>query len=153
AHFIPYYLFLPVVGLSLVVAVGFVWLYDSVARFRPSIAATAIVVIFAGVLVVTNRTIHAETETSRLLGGSSIMAGNTLNDLKRMYPTVPPETSIYFADGREPVQWDHDSGALIGMAYGLDNPNVFYESRGDAFFPDVASVLVFSVRDKHLVDE
>src|SRR4029079_8765713 len=48
AHFVPYYLFLPVAGLSLVVGAGFIWLYDALSRIRPALAAATIAILLAG---------------------------------------------------------------------------------------------------------
>jgi hypothetical protein len=153
SHFIPYYLFLPVVGLSLVVGLAFVWLYDLLYRFQAVVAGAAVVVIFAGVLNATSRTIHADIESNNLLGGSAKLALNTLNDLKTFYPVLPPEVTLFFADANESLAWQHDFGGLIKMAYGTDNFSTHYESQGDSLFPEVKNVLVFEVRNGHLVNE
>jgi hypothetical protein len=42
-HFLPYYLFLPGVGLSLIVGIVFAWSYDALSRIHTSIAAAIIV--------------------------------------------------------------------------------------------------------------
>jgi hypothetical protein len=151
AHFIPYYVFLPATGLALVVAAAFVWLYDKLVSIQPVAAAAAIVVVFTGVLYVNSRTIAADIRDNPLLGGSSHIAWNTLNDLQRLYPAINPGTPIYFADKNDSIAWAHDNGGLIKMAYGVDMP-VLYESNGDPIDPDASSALVFEVRNGRLID-
>jgi hypothetical protein len=43
AHFLPYYLFLPVAGLSIALGTAITWLYDRAARFHGSVAMTSAV--------------------------------------------------------------------------------------------------------------
>ena len=152
-HFLPYYLFLPVAGLSLVVGAGFIGLYDALSRIRPALAAATIVILLAGVLLVTSRSIRNEIAGNRLLGGSATLASNTLKDLKGFYPSLHPEAKLYFADGRESLAWDHDSGGLIKMAYGVDAISVGYESSGDSLSIGDRSTLVFGVHNGRLSDE
>src|SRR5439155_24190153 len=42
-HFIPYYLSLPIIGLSLIAGTVFVWGYDCLRRVQPLVAAASIV--------------------------------------------------------------------------------------------------------------
>ena len=74
-HFVPYYLFLPVAGLSLVVGAGFIGLYDALSRIRPALAAATIVILLAGVLLVTSRSIRndiARQSIARRVGDARI---------------------------------------------------------------------------------
>ena len=152
AHFLPYYLFLPVIGLSLVVGLVFAEVHDRLRRFQPVLAAAIIVVVFGSVLVVTSRSIEGDIRSNSLLGGSASIASNTLSDLKRLYPVLPATTTIFFADANEPVAWHHDYGGLIRMAYATKEISVLYESLGDSLFPEVEKVLVFEFRDGRLTD-
>jgi hypothetical protein len=71
-----------------------------------------------------------------------------------MYPVVPAKTTIYFDDTEEPLNWDHNNGSLIKMAYNEDQISALYASNGDvAVIPDENSnIIVLQVHDKHLVD-
>jgi hypothetical protein len=151
AHFLPYYLFLPVVGLSLAVGGAFAWLYDWVRRIQPALAASIIGVILIGGLLVASTTAEADIRDNPLLGKSSSLAKDTLDDLMRLYPKLPENATIYFADARQPLTWQHDWGGLIRMAYNARIP-VLYESGGDLVPPEAPNTLVFDVRDGHLVD-
>jgi len=153
SHFLPYYLFLPVVGLSLMVGTTLVWLYDVLRRVQPSLAAMTIALILAGVLYVNSSIIHTTIKEDSLLGRSSTIAANTLSDLKRFYPVLPAGATLYFADAKDSLLWHHDSGALMQMAYGTDNLSVLYESRGDLMLPDLKDAFVFRILNGHLVDE
>jgi hypothetical protein len=152
AHFIPYYLFLPIAGFSIVVGVVTAWLYDKLSRIRPPVAAATIVLLFGGSLYVNDRIIRTDIQDNRLLGASAKVAGATLGDLKRLYPTLPDGTTLYFADARERVDWEHDSGSLIKMAYETDKISILYESQGDSLAPFTPNALVFRVRNGRLID-
>jgi hypothetical protein len=151
AHFVPYYLFLPVVGLSLAVGGAFAWLYDLVRRIQPALATAVIGVVFIGGLFVARTTAEANIRDNPLLGKSSSVAKDTLDDLMRLYPTLPENGTIYFADARLPLTWQQDFGGLIRMAYNVQIP-VLYQSAGDLVPPDASNMLVFDVRDGHLID-
>src|SRR5205823_6642044 len=116
SHFLQYYLFLPIVGLALIVGAVLVWLYDVLRRLQPLVAGAAIALVLGGVLAATNRTIQGDIRDNQLLGGSSRAALNTLTDLKQFYPSLPAKTTLYFEDALEPLTWQHDSGGLIKMA-------------------------------------
>jgi hypothetical protein len=152
-HFIPYYLFLPVAGLSLLAATVLTRLYDALNRIRPLAAGTSVALILAGMLYVTRVSIQADIRNNRLLGGSATLALNTLSDLRRLYPTLPPDAILYFEDANEHLAWEHDWGGLIRMAYGVDTISALYQGQGHALTPDAQNVFVFAVRNQHLVDE
>src|SRR5262249_35145251 len=50
SHFLPYYLFLPVIGLSLIIGAAFTWLHDQLYTFQPVVAAVCIALLLSGVL-------------------------------------------------------------------------------------------------------
>jgi len=153
SHFLPYYVFLPVAGLSLVIGTVFAWLYDQLRRIHPSVAALTIALLFSGVLYVTSSIIRTDIEHDGILGGSAEIAWNTLNDLKRFYPVLPAEATLYFADANESLLWHHDSGALIHMAYGTDRISVVYESQGRSPSSVVKGSFFFRPVNGRLIDE
>jgi hypothetical protein len=153
AHFLQYYLFLPVAGLAIVVGAAFAGGYDVIRRFQQVLAATAIVLIFGGVFAATSRSILGDIRDNQLLGASARLASATLNDLKRLYPSMPDNTTLFFEDEHEPLVWQHDAGGLIKMAYATDKISALYASQGDGLLPDTRGVLFFNVRDGHLIDQ
>ena len=59
-----------------------------------------------------------------------------------MYPVLPAKTTIYFDDAEEPLDWEHNHGGLITLAYHEDRINALYASQGDAaVVPDAVSRL------------
>jgi hypothetical protein len=152
-HFIPYYLFLSVAGLSLMVGAGFVWLYDRLRRFHMVVANSIIMLVFGSILYVQARPIAANIRDNSLLGGSAGLSASTLNDLKVFFPSLPEDMTIYFADAEQSVAWGHDFGGLIKMAYGTERVTVLYQSQGDVVFPEIEHLVVFGVHDGRLVDQ
>src|SRR5206468_2890102 len=55
-HFIPYYLFVPIIGLSIAVGAVFTWVHD-VLPAPPVVGAVVILSIFGGLLYLTDRSI------------------------------------------------------------------------------------------------
>jgi hypothetical protein len=152
AHFIPYYVFLPVAGLSVVIGAGFTQFYDLLARRQAAVASAAIALLFGGVLYVNSITIHGDILNNNLLGASARAAWTSLNDLKTLHPTLRAGTTLFFADANESLAWHHDLGGLIKMAYGTDLISTLYESQGDALFPEVTDVIVLGVVKGRLDD-
>ena len=152
-QFLPYYLFLPVLGISLIVGTTFARLYDALSRIHTSIAAASIVLIFSGLFYVMSNRIGTAIEYDGLLGGSAKLAWNTLNDLMHSYPAFPAGATLYFVDANENLSWPHDSGGLIKMAYGMDKISVLYQSLGDSVLSDTQNVFFFGIRNGRLIDE
>jgi hypothetical protein len=147
-HFVPHYLFVPIVGLSIVVGVVFYTAYDALRSIQPILAVASIAVVFAGLLYANSRSIRGDIRDNRILGGSAKLAADTLTDLKRLYPTLPAEATLYFADADESIQWEHDNGGLLRMAYGNDNIKAIYASQGVSL--PARDVTVFDIRKGHL---
>jgi len=89
-HFLPYYLFLPLAGLSVLIGSAFGWATDRLMRLHWAVAASMITVVFVGLLVACSASIHADIENHRLLGGSAAIASQSLRDLMDLYPVLPP---------------------------------------------------------------
>jgi len=153
-HLIPYYLFLPIAGLSLVVGAAFAWIYDVLRRRQPVAAGAILFMTFAGMVYVTSRSIRGDIRDNGLLGGSADLAFSSLTDLKRLYPAMPAKTTIYFDDLEEPLSWEHNNGGLIKMAYNEEQITSLYASLGDAAAVSGNNNTIFlGMHGKHLVDE
>jgi len=152
-HFLPYYVFLPVAGLSLIIGSAFTWLYDQLRRIHVAVAALTLGLLLGGVLYVNRSMIRTDIEHNGILGASAELARSTLNDVKRLYPVLPADARLYFADGNESLLWHHDSGALLQMAYETNKITALYESQGDSPFSVPNDVLVFRLVKGRLIDE
>src|SRR5262249_24341006 len=109
--------------------------------------------LFGGVLYVNRSMIRTDIEHNDILGASAELARRTLNDVKRLYPVLPADARLYFADGNESLLWHHDSGALLQMAYETNKITALYESQGDSPFSVPNDVLVFRLVKGRLIDE
>jgi len=153
-HFIPYYLFLPIAGLSLVAGTAFTFAYDFLRGVQPLAGGAFVAAMFAGLLYITGITIGQEMRDNRMLGGSAELALNSLTDLKRLYPELPRKATLYFDDLDEPLVWDQSWGGLLKMAYNTDEISVQYASLSDSPIEDSGENTIFlGVRDKHIVDK
>lgn len=148
-HFAPYYLFVPIMGLSLSLGIAFALAYDLARSIQPQLAAAAIVLLFGCLLYVNSRAIRGDIRDNPILGDSARLAYDTLTDLRRLYPALPAGTVLFFVDGKQSIQWAHDSGNLIKMAYGNDEIKVLYQSGGDPL-PAGRDVEVVEIHDGHL---
>jgi len=152
-HFIPYYLFLPLAGLSMTIGIAFVWIQDKLQQVHAIVGPMFLIVSLGGVLIATSHSISADIQQNRLLGGSAEYALNSLTDIKRLQPALRPNQQIFFDDAAEPIYWDQSWGGLIRMGYDRDDIIVNYASLGDPLFStEVDDTLVMAVRNKHLVD-
>ena len=152
-HFLPYYLFLSVVGFSLLVGSAFTWVCDTLRR-APYLAWPLVAGVLAGVLYVCSVSIHANIRSNQLLGESADRASSSLNGLKQMYPVLPPSPVIYIDDETEPVWWHHNRDALIQMAYNRSDVRVLYSSLGQSIPPEVAveNTILVRFENSHLTD-
>lgn len=154
-HFLPYYLFLPIVGFSLVIGTVFAWLHDNIRSLQPVVAAAAMVAVFGGMLYVCSVSIHADVRDHIWLGNSARLARSSLDELRLLYPALPSNGTIYINDDEEPLAWHHSSGGLIKMAYNTKDVSVFYSSAGDPIPEGVPAdkLILLRFQNKHLLDE
>jgi len=126
-HFLPYYLFMPLVGFSIAVGTIIDAAYRGAARFNPHFAAIAIavpLVVLAGICAVCAR---RDMANNRLLGISARIAENSLKDVKKAHPTLQPNTTIYISDAEEPsLSWDTSQGAIFKMGYNDETLQTLY---------------------------
>ena len=68
-------------------------------------------IVLTGICAVAARN---DGRDNRVLGLSSRLAENSMNDLKDAHPTLQPNTTIYISDAEEPsLSWDTSQGALF----------------------------------------
>jgi hypothetical protein len=156
-HFLPYYLFLPLAGFSLVLGTVFAWVGDRLWRMNWAITAVTIALLVGGLTVVCNASIQRDVDAHPLLGGSARRARRSVEALKSLHPTLPANATVYFADDEEPLAWDHAWGGLIKMAYSREDVRVLYSSFGDLLTLSSAvtrsNTVVLRQRGENLIDE
>jgi hypothetical protein len=104
-------------------------------------------------LYVVSGSIQNEIEQNRLLGGSARIALDSLNDVKRLYPTLPPNAVVHFEDSEEPLYWEQSWGNLLRMAYGRDDIKATFASLGATLNTDSADdTIVLYQANQRLTD-
>jgi hypothetical protein len=131
-HFFPYYLFLPLVGFSIAIGVIFETVYRKVAAISPIGAAVVVTAPLLVLGIICARAVRNDARDNRTLGGSSVLASNSIADLKAAYPVLQPNTTIYFSDAAEPdLAWDTSEGRLLRMAYNDETIHTLYWGWGE----------------------
>src|SRR5262249_24290422 len=87
-HFLPYYLFMPVVGVSVAVGVLCDAFYPKLASYCPLAAAGFIAVPLTVLAAINVMGARRDAWDNRVLGRSSRLAENSMTDLKKAYPAL-----------------------------------------------------------------
>ncbi len=150
-HFLPYYLFLPIAGFSVIVGATWNCLYEVLpARFRVT-AAAGLCAIFGVLILVCARTSRSEARNNFLLGASSAIAENSVRDIQRLHPVLASGTTIFFNNDAQPdLYFHHAQGALFRMVYGDESLQFKYSTLKE-LPPEGALRLIY--KDGHLYDE
>jgi hypothetical protein len=131
-HFFPYYLFLPLAGFSFGIGVIFEAVYRKVAEYNRSGAAAVIMAPLLALGVICATASRNDARDNRTLGGSSMLAFNTVTDIKAGHPSLLPNTTVYFSDAAEPeIAWDTSQGKLLRMAYNDETIRALYWGWGE----------------------
>jgi hypothetical protein len=135
-HLMPYYLFLPVAGFSLVIGAALEWLYESVRRFSVVGADIACFLPLAIMSLVCASSIWNEAAGSPLLGVSSALARTSVSDLRMILPSMHPNTLIYIIDDLQPdLAFAQASGGLIKLDRDEERLEFRYSSAGAKIDP------------------
>jgi hypothetical protein len=155
-HFLPYYLFGPMVGFSIAVGAALDWAYEWIAQYSRALAFAACFLVLGLVAVIDAGQARQAAANHTLLGGSAKNAQNGMNDMLALYPTLPNGTTLVIFDEESlTLNWDQAYGKLYQLAYHDESIRTEYYSTGiGATGNDVTSgrALVFKLADGHLVD-
>jgi hypothetical protein len=147
-HLMPYYLFLPVAGFSLLFGRAMSTLKDVAGVVLPG-------GVMAFVLIVAGYTSPVLAREHPALGRSAEAAQTTMADLRRMHPTLGPGSILYINDDAETLWFYQSQGELLRMEYGEENIRVLYSSLEEDIPADAGNgpVLVFRFDGRHLIEE
>jgi len=153
-HFLPYYLFLPLAGFALAVGGAVDRFHEYVARLSPRTANAVCILIFVPLLFVSARIAVGEAPRNGLLGQSSAVARNSIQDLKALYPVLKARTALYFLNDDVPHLWWHQAaGGLFRLHYGDEPLQVSYSSKGELILPEAGtSWIVLKHENGHFRD-
>ena len=155
-HFLPYYLFAPIVGFSLAVGTVLDELVERFSRVSPKFAWAVCVVLLAIPVIVNADTAGKLEETHFLLGGSARSARDGMNDVRALYPKIPAGTTlVFFNEERGSLSWDMSYGMFLQMVYNdLSLKSEYSVDAISATAEDFrrGKALAFKLTNGHLVD-
>jgi hypothetical protein len=130
-YFGPYYLFLPMAGVALIVGESFAWLQAIVARFNPKVAYAIVGIGLAPFIVEARRVARSEIYTNTALGYAGRIAENSAKSIKQAHPSIPRGATIYIINPDEPNLWRYYGiSGLFRVLYDDDTIDVRYSSLG-----------------------
>jgi hypothetical protein len=155
-HFFPYYMFLPLVGFSIAVGIILDVACRKAATLSRAGAGVALAATLSVVFAICIVSVRADARDNRMLGRSSTLALNSLNDLRTRHPRLSPNTTIYISNAEEPdLNWDTSQGAVFKIAYDDETIETLYWSWGEVITHGVLTkgpVIVMKYGESHLTD-
>ena len=146
AYFGAYYLFLPMVGIALIVGVAL----ESVPWPVPKAVLIATFVLAAAV------NSRSAIGINTALGYGGRIAERSARDMKAARPAVPSGATFYIVNKEEPNLWRYYGlGSLMQLVYGDSSIGVFYSSLGHTVSEDLLAgnnLVVMRYRDGGLED-
>jgi len=155
-HFLPYYLFGPMVGFSIAAGVVIDWAYEWCARYSTPLAFASCATVVSLVAVIDAGAARRVAASHFLLGGSAESARNGMNDVRALYPNFPKGTTLVIFDEENPsIPWNQAFGMLYQMAYQDETIRTEYSSGGigtSANDLNSGRALAFKSAGGHLID-
>jgi hypothetical protein len=149
-HFLPYYMFLPIIGFAVLVGTTWSRLYEDVSARSPIAAGVLLGATFTLVSLVCAKTARSEARNNFLLGASSRTAETSLRDLRSLYPTIPTSTSFFINNDSQPdLPFNQAQGGLFKLGYGDPSLQFRYSSLKETPLGD-SKLLVF--QNGHLLN-
>jgi hypothetical protein len=133
AHFLPYYMFAPLVGFALVMGITLDWAYVQAAKIRPHlpmaamIAPLVVLAVWTVVHVTTGRAIAAN---HALLGAAARVSGTTIREIRSLYPTLSEGTHVVLFNEDIPQAPRDQGGVLLQLAYNDPSLTMHYVTEG-----------------------
>ena len=149
----PYYLFLAMVGFSLVTGICLSSLREHVRRRFPLVANALFGMTLLLIWISCRSLIVADTAGDIALGYSSMWAANSRQDMLKAHAQLPHGANIYVLDESMPDLWRFQGlGSLFKLVYRDSSINTLYRSTGQS--PDTANgeLIVMKVEGDRLVD-
>jgi hypothetical protein len=129
-HFLPYYLFAPMVGFSIAIGAVLDWVYGKCARFEPRLGFALCSALIAIVWSINASAAWRVQANHFLLGGSADAARDGMKDMRSLHPHIPNGTTmVIFNEERPSLFWDQGKGMLYQMAYNDESIRTEYSSQ------------------------
>ncbi len=149
----PYYAFLAMVGFSLIVGMSLNYVHECLRTRSPWIAwflsSSVLVLLWASCRIL----IVPDTTRDYALGYASTWAKNSMADVLRAHPSLPPGSDIYILNESVPDLWRfHGLGNLFKLVYGDDSITTSYRSIGHRPKSEMGELAVMRAEAGRLVD-
>ncbi len=155
-HFIPYYLFAPLVGFSIAVGVVLDWAYERSARYARPLAFALCAALLGTLAYINVGEASSAMRTHPLLGISAENAESGMKDVLALYPNLPKGATLVIFDEENPnLYMDQARGMLYQMAFQDDSLGVMYFSSGISVSEDdlkTGKTFVFKSSGGHMTD-
>jgi hypothetical protein len=113
-HFLPYYLFGPLVGFSIAAGVVLDNIYRYGARLSRPLAVGLCALLLIPFIGINAIAANDVAKVHSLLGRSAETAWNGMMDLKALYPTLKPQTTLLIFDEEDTsYYWETAHGMLF----------------------------------------
>lgn len=130
-HFLPYYLFGPLVGFSIAVGAALDWAYEWFLQYSRPLAFGTCFLVIGLVAVIDAGAARRVAVRHFLLGGSAKSAQNGMNDMLALHPRIPKGTTLVIFDEEAPsVPWNQAFGKVYQLAYQDESIRTEYASGG-----------------------
>lgn len=157
-HFLPYYLFGPLVGFSLAVGAALDWAYRKISGISTPLAFVLCALLLLVPAAITAATVDGIASSYMLCGNSSHQAFAHLTDMQTLHPNLPKGIKLLvFDEENVGTSWNEGRGMLYQMAYGDDSLKIEYLTDGvpisvtEQEIHD-GSALAFKLAEGHFVD-
>lgn len=155
-HFVPYYLFAPLVGFAIAVGVVLDWAYERSAKYSRPMAFALCAALLGTLACIHASAASSAMKTHPLLGVSAENAENGLTDMLAFHPTLPKGATLVIFDEENPnLYLDQARGMLYQMAFGDDSLATMYFSSGISVSKDdlkTGKTFIFKSSGGHLTD-
>jgi hypothetical protein len=155
-HFLPYYLFGPMVGFSIAVGVALDCAFEWCARYSLPLAYALCTIVLGLVAFIDAGAARRAGETHSLLGGSAANAENGVNDIRAMYPDLPKGVTLVIFNEESPsMPWDQAFGMVFQLAFMDESIKAEYSSGGIAASVNdlnAGKAIAFKAAGGHLID-
>lgn len=155
-HFVPYYLFAPLVGFSVAVGVVLDWAYECSARHARPLAFALCAALLGTFAYINASEASSAMRTHPLLGISAENAEHGLKDVVALHPSLPKGATLVIFDEENPMLYlDQARGVLYQMAFHDDSLAIMYFSSGISVSTDdlkTGKTFVFKSSGGHMTD-
>jgi hypothetical protein len=154
-HFLPYYMFAPLVGFALAMGSILDWVYAELAARSPHLAVCGLVLTFA-TWTIPHATIGRKIAAEHALHGKGArVSAITIRDIRSLYPTLPEGTDVVLFNEDAPSAPRDHAGVLLQLVYNDPSLTMHYVTEGFSLSAEdlyAGRIVVLKWIDDRIVD-